>query len=507
MQRFLVPSGVLRLAVCLAFAVPSFGALSAYVVFEVRPGAGADANGAGYDQSVMSPGTDWSQQNAAHVTFNGSTITATTAAASATIVITGYTVAATDPGNMLQISGGINFTTGFYTIVSVSVGSSTWTLDRAVTTGAGTAMTGSMGGAAATLAPLFVSSSSQVPVGGNIVWIKGGTLTVTAGIFIQGTFTYANHISVRGYTTTRGDGGKATITTPTNSINLINVTATGGALGGQELENLILTSTAVTPGYGVYAANGNVDWVTIQNCVLSGFLNGIDGSNPEAFIIENLTVLGSEIKSNTTYGITSQGSVTVIGSYIHNNGSDGLHIVLANAAAATGIASTFANNGSNGAYAGGGFYQPVQFYGCVFYGNTVNGLLSVYNDAAGLTAVNNIAYGNGGFGFNTTNSVPSFPSAYLAGLILTNNAVGANTNGPWGGGLQASYATGTVSLSANPFTSPSTGNYALNTGGTTALLNNGYPGVTPFGTGYATPGALQPMGGSSASQHGYPIVQ
>src|ERR1043166_10182448 len=75
---------------------------------------GADTNGGGYANQTLTSsqistpactgGTDFSQSDTAHVTFNGSTVTATTVGAGATITITGYTVITGDKCNVLQIT-------------------------------------------------------------------------------------------------------------------------------------------------------------------------------------------------------------------------------------------------------------------------------------------------------------------------------------------------------------------------------------------------------------------
>ena len=41
------------------------GGVASTGVWEVRPGVGSDSNGGGFDPSVASPGTDYSQQNSA----------------------------------------------------------------------------------------------------------------------------------------------------------------------------------------------------------------------------------------------------------------------------------------------------------------------------------------------------------------------------------------------------------------------------------------------------------
>src|SRR5690242_11230658 len=144
-------------------------AVNATAIWRVRP-SGNNANGGGFDPGISSPGTDYSQQNGPHVTFDGATIRATTSGTSATITVVGYTVAATDVANALNITGGTNFTTGWYFIQSVNTGANTWTLDRNVSSGAGSGMTGRMGGGWADP----ITNLGSPPVAGNVVYVLGG---------------------------------------------------------------------------------------------------------------------------------------------------------------------------------------------------------------------------------------------------------------------------------------------------------------------------------------------
>jgi hypothetical protein len=149
-------------------------AVNATAIWRVRP-SGSNNNGGGFDPGIASPGTDYSQQNAAQVTFDGVTVAAHTSGITTTIILTGYTVATTDVGNCLQISGGTNFVTGFYFITTVNTSLNTWTLDRNATSGVGTGMTGRMGGG---WADFWTNTSTDYvttpgPVAGNTIYILG----------------------------------------------------------------------------------------------------------------------------------------------------------------------------------------------------------------------------------------------------------------------------------------------------------------------------------------------
>lgn len=80
------------------------------------------------------------------VSFNGTSVTASTSGASDTITITGHTVTSSDVGLTLRVTGGTNYTTGTYVVGSVSTSSNSWTLDRTCSTGNGSGLTGSAGG-------------------------------------------------------------------------------------------------------------------------------------------------------------------------------------------------------------------------------------------------------------------------------------------------------------------------------------------------------------------------
>src|SRR4051794_13294314 len=102
-------------------ALPSTG------VWEIRV-TGASTNGAMFDPSVTAAGTDYSQQDAAQVTYTDLVIGATTT--QLTSAANPFTSAYV--GNTINVTGGTGFTVGRYNIRSVA--GSTATMDRAVGT-------------------------------------------------------------------------------------------------------------------------------------------------------------------------------------------------------------------------------------------------------------------------------------------------------------------------------------------------------------------------------------
>lgn len=198
-------------------------ALSATVAGELRT-TGNDLNGCGYNTAAAG-GVDYSQQDAAQVFIDGATITGVVQATTTDILIVGYTVATTDVGNLLQVTGG-TATAGFYEIISVNTGTNTWRMDRSVGTAAQTVV-GRMGGGL-----LTVGKAGSVPwVAGNYLYVKYHasnvySVTSTSSNVVNGRLSISVGsislpFSLIGYETTHGDntGNRPIIRWGTNAAN------------------------------------------------------------------------------------------------------------------------------------------------------------------------------------------------------------------------------------------------------------------------------------------------
>ena len=119
-----------------------------------------------------------------------------------------------------------------------------------------------------------------------------------------------------------------------------------------------------------------------------------------------------------------------------------------------------------------------------------------------LSIGNSIFYGNGGWGVN----MPS--SQIIAPPMNYNNAYGSNTSGNRN---NVPVGTNDVTLTANPWTNSSSGDYSLNStsGGGAALKGLGYPSTFPGGTTATNQsiGAVQPPAGSTSVTIGTPVLQ
>jgi hypothetical protein len=230
--------------------------------------------------SVLSSGSatiDRSQRNSALVAFNGTTVAASNGAASATITPAGYTVTAADVGNWLQVTGGTNFLTGTYQIISVSTAGGTWTLDRACTSAAGSAMTGNLGGAKQTIPAALTAAGAA---GGLKFWVKAEAVIHTAAsvsLAVASVIPAAGAMPNRliGYGTTRGDAALVTLQLITNTgLSALNITNTGWFVENFDIDcNALGTSTGIAYTSHCVVSNCRVRNFTAAGVTMTGTNN------------------------------------------------------------------------------------------------------------------------------------------------------------------------------------------------------------------------------------------
>jgi hypothetical protein len=486
-------------------------AVSNKAVFECRPATGNDLNSGGF--VTTAGGTDWSQQAAAQVTFNGTSVTATTAGVGATITLSGYTVLTTDVGNLIRIASGTNYTAGLYQIISVSTGANTWTLDRNCTSGAGSALVGRMGGAIATLVQFFADVDANTgSVGGYICYIVG-TLTITTATAINGNYNVnvaggstastLGGVQVIGYSSTRGDNGQFTMTTSTNSVDLLHF---GSSARNVTFYNAKFTTTAGTVAYGATttAVSSTPNKIAFVNCSWNGFKRAIYSDGPNnAGQFTGLYLYNCTVTACTTDGIVNNCLTCLHNCYIYSNTGDGVRME-ASFGNARGplllLHSVFYGNSGNGVYnnsISSGTTDADQItiaQNCCFVSNTGDGLkinVAGSNGIPNILVQNNIFYGNA----NNINSTVLY-GIYLGG----NNAYGAAGTTNYAGSLSA--LPGDITLSGDPFNGRTSNDFSLNAtaGAGGACRQAGFPGILQVGgTGYADIGALSPQAGAGAT--------
>jgi hypothetical protein len=290
-------------------------------------------------------------------------------------------------------------------------------------------------------------------------------------------------------------------TTATNSVDLVDFTAANNVL----FQNIVFSTTAGTPGYGLRALS-SADTVStfVINCKFSGFLDAIYGNYNVDWAFADLYVINTRITASTSFGIVNSGSTVIFGSMLDNNGSDGANWSSGNVADPPSwfiSYSVFYKNGGNGFQRTSIPSSPAMVLDHNdFSTNTAAGVLITNTLNAGVQMTNNILDANGTYGVSASSGTSSPKIAFY------NNAFYNNGTAPT---LNVAGAVGSITLSGSPYVSVGTNFLPNSTAGAGAAVTGaGTPGTIPAaGTGSTSVGALQPSTSAASSQHGYPIVQ
>lgn len=449
-------------------------ALAAATVWEVRTAGSDTLCSGGY--VTGSAGTDYSQQNAAQYTGTDLVLVTSTTISSAT-----HNFVTADVGNLIQITAGTNFTTGFYQIVSVAA--NVGTIDRSGGTSGSTGGTFAVGGALKS--PALACSPAVTE---NTIWVKSGTYTIssTTSNIALGRLTPGNQVMVRGYQTTRGDdaarpvlqaSGIATTTLVTMSnfwVNLWNIEVDGAGL------------TAIK-GFDLSGVENRTYYCVARNCTNNGFNRAGSGSAVVRCLAAACTT--QYAFSGSRFFYCQADACTAGGFTITNSGGEALTLVGCIASNITGIG--FTGGAASGALS------------CTAYACSSAGFSFTANPA-GITLINCISYGNATYGFETgTAGVINFYQQW-------NCAAGNNTTANRRGTPPTVNDTSFITLTADPFVNAAGGNFALNNtaGGGAALRAAGIPGASVNGstTSYLDVGAAQHQEPASSSGSGPNII-
>lgn len=433
------------------------------VAWEVRT-TGSDANGGGFN--IASAGTDYSQANAAHVVFNGLTISGT--ATGTAITITGYVVSAGDVGNILHISGGINFVTGYYQINAVTVATNRWTVDRNPTSGVATGMTGAMGGGFLTIPTAFAAIATT----DQTIYVQSGSYSSVVSLTTASRTGGKDQNKLVGYVTNHAtpatDASRPTISTASNAIAGLVVVGSGGWL----VQNLIFTNAANgTSGIDLTSNNNS----SIFNCKVSGFGTGIAGSTSHS-------ITNSEVTGSTIVGISAT-NIVIIGCWIHDMACTGISVITNDITIGNCLISNCSGGTSDGILdsASGVTVFGTTIYKCGRDGIRLTGNISL----APSVIYNTILANNAGFGINVT-----VAQSYSTASTIDYNGYYSNASGDRS---NLSASPHDVPMTQSPFTAPGSNDFSLNTvlNGGASLRNAGFPGTLP---GLATPAGFDDIG-------------
>lgn len=481
----------LALWLLLCLNAPSFGALPASGVWEVRAATGSDNNGGGIDAATVV--TDYSQQAAAQLS---ETDLATTGVVTTLTSATGGFTAAM-VGNFIHITSGTNFTPGWYE-VTARASTNSVTLDRAPSTAAGSAGVGALGGALATLSN--ATGLAGAMVASNKAFVTGTTFTATTATAISFAQTVAATAAATpatrliGYGVTRGDGTHAAVTLQTNT-GQNGITTTGANFWIEQID-VDCASLGTSVGFQLSGQSAMLTRCKVVNFSLAGVSMGA--------ILQTCT--NCEIAngiSPAVFGIggNAGSALAIRQNFVHDNACPGIK-----AANYSTINFNLITNNS------GGSSDGIQFgVGDIILNNTIhnsggNGLKNLAASDSAIIILNNILTNNGGYGVNFSTGTALPASAYYDGNAYFNNTSGSrNLMDSIAGffGVNPYTNTRDVILSASPYVGPTTGstaNFALNNmaGAGAACRGKGSPGTWPGNTGstgFLDFGAVQSRGG------------
>lgn len=391
----------------------------------------------------------------------------TTAAANAILLTASATKAMV--GNGIVITGGTNFTTGYYTVIAATAGTSL-TVDRNATTAAGSAGTAGLGGALAS-----PGKAGGLAVSGNDGWLKAATYSITsttnnisAGKLGLPNASNQDEAVWSGYSTTRGDGGQATILAAGAVTSIALVT---GAIGSR-LQYCILDGASKS-GLSGYSGGQAVFFCKAQHCPSGGFNNA------------TLMYACEATDCNGTNGGMSMSAGVILACTSHDNAGPGF-LATGNVTIVRSLA--WGNTGSNGRGFNitntGGY-----FWNCLAYGNAQAGFYSSAGiNARGIGWWNCLSVGNTTYGFAASTTTVGISLFACAGY-----------NNPSGDVQAGAFAEnhGFITLTADPFVAAGSQNFALNTtsGGGAALraasLPATWPGASASMISYTDLGAVQ----------------
>lgn len=423
-------------------------AIAAATAWEVRT-TGSDTNGGGYSTG----GTDWSQQDAAQysvtdgVTAGTTTITSATAAFGTDVV-----------GNVMYVAGGTGSVVAGWYQITARTNSTTITVDRSTGLTAGTGVTLKVGGALASPGVACAASAAD-----NTIWLKTGTYSTTSAVQIKDGS--SDRTRLVGYGSARGDTGTATVRRTSGSTALISYASGGAKIA---VRNVVADCNGLA-AQGVSLGNDlNIDNVDVLNATQYGFVGGT------RCYFARCRSKGATSASGFYCGSAN----LLVGCWAEGASGDGFTV---DGGVSTLIRCVSRANTRYGFMSNGG---TACLIGCTAHGNTSHGARYQGATLSGALIANCIFSANGGYGVSAAIAAPA--------QVALGNAYWGNTSGQRDNALAG---LGDVTLSGDPYTSASTGDFSLNSvsGAGAACRGAGYPGVFPGGTttGYSDIGAAQ----------------
>jgi hypothetical protein len=420
--------------------------LPAATVWEVRSSGSDTLCSGGFVNGAS--GTDYSQQAAAQ--YNAADL-AVDATLNTKVTSASHNFVAADVGNILRITAGAGWTTGFYQIVSVAANAAT--LDRSPAATSTTGGTYYVGGAFAS-----PGQAGAAHVGGNYLYVKSGTYTITSasnnvagGCVSLTAGVTANQTRLIGYGSSRGDNGAKPLLQASGIATFTMITTAAGCrVDNLSLDGALLTSSR---GINISTSGGEAYRCKIANCTNSAI---VGNSSCLCVLCEATGCSTQPVYSGGAFFACTAHDNTVTAFSISGFSQCAIACIAANNTGAGSIGFNGMNNGF--------------VIDCVAYGNGSHGF-SFTATVNSNTAANCLAVNNGGFGFNS--------ATYDCGFLY-NCAGFNNTSGNVASGIPAANQIGFITLTGDPFANAAGNDFSLNStaGAGAACRAAGIPGST-----------------------------
>lgn len=387
-------------------------AIAAATVWEVRGQTGADTNGGAFVAGAT--GSDFSQQGAKNTV--GNNISTTDAVAAATTTLTSATASFTAAivGNIIYLSGGTGALAAAWYQVATFTNATTVVLDRAP--GVSTGVTMNIGGALASVNQVMTNI-----IAANKAFVRAdGTYVMTAGAASAvGTASSASTPSttLQGYSTVRGDSGRATLQLSTNT-GLTALAMTGSFF---TIQNMIIDGNSLGTSSGITFSTsaGAVINTTVKNCTTRGI-----GFTAGGAVILQCEVTGC---SSAATGAITNGNAGGLfhQNYIHDNACPGISSGAGNDLISENIIANNTGASSDGYVSTSGGANAIHN---TIYGNGRHGINFTSNSGFEKIFYANILSNNGGFGINFSTTAGTRASLLYDGNAFFNNTSGTTQN-------------------------------------------------------------------------------
>lgn len=428
-------------------------------------------------------GTDFSVFDAAEVSVTDAVADGSTTITSATAAF-----ATTHVDNILYLAGGSGTLAATRRHVISRTSATAIVVDAVVA--AGTGVTLNLGGA--------LSHPNQLPavmIGSNKAFVKGSytstaTITFTQAVSVTAAVPFSRLI---GYTTTRGDSGRFTITLSTNA-GLTGLSFTGT---GWNVENAQVDCATLGTSNGINLQSTGAGAI---NCKVANFTGYGILLNGSAITVSSCEVTGgtSAATNGAVWGAATAPSV--VHSHVHDNACPGINFSATYGRVEDNLIVNNAGASSDGVRLAHAYGVLITVVRNTIYGSGRHGINNT-GTFGPTDATRNILAGNGGYGLVAAAAAGVAARPAADGNAYWNNTSGTRSNAddttvnPQNG-VAPYINTYDVLLTADPFVSKATGDFRLNTaaGGGAACRGVGIPQSWPGNTptlSYPDLGAVQ----------------